>query len=415
MSEKTVIAYADWPPFARPVPIGVLSFRILRGVEVYSFTYSEAWLNTGVQYYPIGGSLLPFAGRQYPPANAKPFPILFDSAPDRWGRTLLLRRESLLTRKEGRRPRPLMESDFLLEVHDSARTGAIRFATGEDGQFLSHSDTLATPPMVRLRELEQSASMWEQHMGRSDEEKWLMQLIAAGSSLGGARPKATVADEDGSLWIAKFPSSRDVIDKGAWEMVAHDLALSVGITVPTAQVQRLSKSGTTYLSQRFDRTDGGRRAHFCSALSLLGKHDGEHGSYLELVEFIKSNSSQPQQDLEQLFRRILFNIAISNTDDHLRNHAFMLTRGGWRLSMAYDLNPDPSVPALSLAIDESDHSLDFSLALDQSPQYGLSRHQGHQILQHVLEGVSAWAQVARSYGISRQEIAVMTDSFNLGR
>lgn len=415
MSEKRVIAYADWTPFEHPIPIGVLSFRILRGVEVYSFSYSEAWLNTGVRYYPIGGSLLPFAGRQYPPANAKPFPILFDSAPDRWGRTLLLRRESLIARKEGRRSRTLMESDFLLGVHDSARIGAIRFATSEDGQFFSHSDILATPPMVRLRELEQSASMWEQYKGRSNEEKWLMQLIAPGSSLGGARPKATVADEYGNLWVAKFPSSRDVIDKGAWEMVAHDLARSVGITVPKAQVQRLSKSGTTYLSQRFDRAGGGQRIHFCSALSLLGKHDGEHGSYLELVEFIKSNSSQPQQDLEQLFRRILFSIAISNTDDHLRNHGFMLTRGGWRLSMAYDLNPDPSVHTLSLAIDETDHSLDFSLALDQSPQYGLSRHQAHQILQHVLEGVSTWDQIARSYEIPLSEISLMADSFRLSQ
>lgn len=250
-------------------------------------------------------------------------------------------------------------------------------------------------------QLEQSACTLERHRGRADEERWLLQIIAPGSSLGGTRPKAAVVDEEGHVWIAKFPSAGDGVDTGAWKMVAHDLALAAGLVVPKAQVQRASPNGTTFLSQRFDRDARGRRIHFCSALSLLEKVDGDHGSsYLELVQCIRSNATKPQQDLQQLFRRTLFSIAISNTDDQLRNHGFMLSQRGWDLSMAYDLNPDPLGGSLSLAIDEANHGLDFSLALGQ---HG------------VLDSVSRWAQVARSYGIPKQEIALMARSFNLSQ
>lgn len=412
MSERAIIVTADWDPFPTPIQVGTLYADILRGREVYSFVFTEEWLEQWALLYSLGDDLQVFSGRQYPSIPTIPFPTLFDSTPDRWGRTLIKRREAIEARRLGHRQPPLFESDYLLNVHDVSRMGALRFSLDPKGPFLYPDTPLATPPWVRLRELEQSALLLEQHAGHEEEAKWIKQLLAPGSSLGGARPKATVIDESGSLWIAKFPSAQDIHDWGAWEMVAHDLAASAAIDVPSVKIERLSDNGSTYLSKRFDRSSKGRRLHFTSALALVHGKAGE-GSYLDIAQFIKTNSSQPQQDLSQLFRRILFNIAISNTDDHLCNHGFILTSKGWKLSPAYDLNPDPYRYALSLTIDEADSSLDFSLALEQGPRYDLSSHQAAQILEEVRQSVSRWKQVAQSYDLSRSEIALMENAFNI--
>ncbi|MDY0289881.1 MAG: HipA domain-containing protein [Sphaerochaeta sp.] len=235
-----------------------------------------------------------------------------------------------------------------------------------------------------------------------------------GSSLGGARPKATVVDEQNNLWIAKFPSKNDTNDSGAWEMVIHDLASNAGIEVPSAMLETFSSHGSTFIVQRFDRTKKNERLHFASAMALLGKQDGDHeSSYLELAEFILEKSSQPERDLHQLWRRIVFNIAVSNTDDHLRNHGFFLTKTGWKLSPAYDLNPSLNSYGLSLAIDEMDNSLDFSLALKQAPLFYLSKKGAIAILEEVSASVSQWENTAKKYGLSPSECMQMESAFRL--
>lgn len=292
--------------------------------------------------------------------------------------------------------------------------GALRFKLDREGSFIAEDSPFATPPWARLRELEYGVSQLEEGPNTAEEIHWLDQLIAPGSSLGGSRPKATVADEQGNLWIAKFPSKNDTNDSGAWEMVVHDLASNAGIEVPHAMLELFSAHGSTFIVQRFDRTKANERLHFASAMALLGKQDGDHeSSYLELAEFITERSSQPEKDLHQLWRRIVFAIAVSNTDDHLRNHGFLLAKTGWKLSPAYDLNPSPNSYGLSLAIDEMDNSLDFSLALKQAPLFYLSKMEAIAILEEVSDSVSQWKSTAKKYGLSPSECIQMESAFRL--
>lgn len=282
-----------------------------------------------------------YNGRQFVPLDKAMFGFFADSCPDRWGRVLMKRREAAQAKKEDRKPRELREIDFLLGVYDESRMGALRFKLEENGPFLSDDKGMATPPWANLRTLEEAARAFDKDENALD-EKWLKQLIGPGSSLGGARPKATVQGIDGALWIAKFPSKHDEVDSGAWEMVTHDLAVMCNLDVPEAKLEKFSKLGSTFLVKRFDR-DGEKRIHFASAMTMLGKTDGASGSdgtsYLDIASFIKSNGAAPNKDLKELWKRIVFNMAVSNTDDHLRNHGFLLTSDGWRLSPLYDVNP----------------------------------------------------------------------------
>ena len=247
------------------------------------------------------------------------------------------------------------------------------------------------------------------------EEKWLKQLIAPGSSLGGARPKASVMAPDGSLWIAKFPSKHDDFNSGAWEMVAHDLAMKCGLNVPEAKVEKFSKLGTTFLVKRFDRV-GAQRIHFSSAMTMLGKKDGANAtdgsSYLEIVSFLKADGAKPKRDLEELWKRIVFSMAVSNTDDHFRNHGFILSDEGWELSPLYDVNPDIYGEYLSLNVDADNSSIDFELAVQAAPYYGIGKKYAVQEVDKIKNTVREnWKELAKKYGISRGEIERMSPAF----
>jgi len=414
MKEKTIFVFAHWEGMVEPRLVGSLFAQRGRTEEVFSFSYDASWLATNGNLYALDPDLQLFAGRQYPNPSKSTFGLFLDSSPDQWGRALMQRHQTMLDHSANIEPTHFSESDYLLGVHDVARMGALRFKLDKEGPFLAEDSPFSTPPWARLRELEYGVSQLEDNPDPAEEAQWIAQLVAPGSSLGGARPKATVADEQGNLWIAKFPSKRDTNDSGTWEMVVHELASHAGIEVPSAKLETFSTHGSTFIVQRFDRTKANERIHFASAMALLGKQDGENDtSYLELAEFITTASAQPEKDLHQLWRRIVFNIAVSNTDDHLRNHGFLLTRTGWKLSPAYDLNPSPNSYTLSLAIDEVDHSLDFSLALKQAPLYHLSNKEATSILEEVSESVSQWKQTAKKYGLSSSACMQMESAFRL--
>ena len=324
------------------------------------------------------------------------------------------RREELRARKAEEKPRKLLDSDYLLGVYDESRMGGLRFKTEVQGEFLSNEKEYATPPWTLLRELEQASIAFENDATGLD-ERWLKQLLAPGSSLGGARPKASVVAPDGSLWIAKFPSKHDDFNSGSWEMVVHNLALMCGLNVPEAKVEKFSKLGTTFLVKRFDRI-GEQRIHFSSAMTMLGKKDGANGtdgsSYLEIVSFLKANGAKPKRDLQELWKRIVFSMAVSNTDDHFRNHGFLLSDTGWELSPLYDVNPDIYGEYLSLNVDGDHSSIDFELAVESAPYYGIEENEALETVNRIKEIVrDNWRTIAGKYGINRGEIQRMSLAF----
>jgi len=326
------------------------------------------------------------------------------------------RRENARARGEKRKPRALTEWDFLLGVHDETRLGAFRFRAAPDGPFIDSDTEFAALPLTSLRELQAASLQFEQHIDDEENpeyEKWLTQLFAPGSSLGGARPKASVRDEAGNLCIAKFPSRKDTRDMGGWELVAHRLALRAGITVPEARVLRFADNPyTTFLVKRFDRTTNGRRLAFLSAMTLTQRIDGEEGaSYLELVDLLQSRGSNTKLDCEQLFRRVLFNISIHNTDDHLRNHGFFVDETGIRLSPAYDMNPSNDRKELTLAINEVETACDVAIAIDSAKDYGLSKDDAQRFLKEVQAAVGQWQEEANRLNIPKAEQDLMAEAF----
>jgi serine/threonine-protein kinase HipA len=245
--------------------------------------------------------------------------------------------------------------------------------------------------------------------------KWLNMLVHPGSSLGGARPKASVVDNNNHLWIAKFPSKMDAVNTGGWEMLANQLAREAGLNIAQGRIEKFTSKYYTYLTKRFDRTATGKRIHFASAMTLLGYSDGddflEGVSYLELTEFIIRNGARVNHDLEELWRRIAFSIAISNTDDHLRNHGFMLTDKGWTLSPAYDINPISDGQGLKLNISENDNSLEFDLAFDVIKYFRIKEKKANEIVDHIKEIVNNWRKVADSLCLPRNEQELMSRAF----
>lgn len=410
----TVEVHADLEWLDHPQRMGWLRRQGGGRGEVFSFEYDAEWLATP-NAFAFDPDLALVSGPQYPPIDRANFGIFLDSAPDRWGRVLMQRRESARARSEGRPARTLTEWDYLLGVHDETRMGALRFR-GANGAFLDSDGAQAAPPMTSLREL-QAASLKFEAQAASDDKpediRWLAQLIAPGSSLGGARPKASVRDEHGRLCIAKFPSRQDTRDVGAWELVAHRLAAKAGIEVPPTRALHFGEgAGTTFLAERFDRTPGGRRRAFVSAMTITQRSDGEPGaSYLELVDLLQSRGANTRRDCEELFRRVVFGILIHNTDDHLRNHGFILTPTGLRLAPAYDINPVPDRGELTLAINETDTHCDVGIALEASKDYGLLRSDAERIVEDVSNVVSGWHREASSLGIPKAEQALMAVAF----
>jgi serine/threonine-protein kinase HipA len=325
------------------------------------------------------------------------------------------RREAAQAHQENRRARVLNEIDYLLGVHDLYRMGALRFKRVMDGPFLDNDNKLAAPPIARLRELEHAARQVEEKSDPDDPDylKWLYMLIAPGSSLGGARPKASVIDENDALWIAKFPSRHDEYDVAAWEYVVHQLALRAGIPMSQCRIETFNGPYHTFITQRFDRAPDSR-LHFSSAMTQLGHYDGDNdASYLELAEFLVKEGSDTEGDLAQLWRRIVFNIAVSNTDDHLRNHGFIYQQGGWKLSPAYDINPITPADGLHLFITDNDNRLDFGLAMEVIDFFRLKPSQAENIQDEVLAAVRNWRADATALKIGREEQNRMADAFKV--
>lgn len=414
-AHRTIYVYADWVSLGQPTLMGLLHSTLLRGKEIFSFEYDEAWLKSrGAQ--TLDPDLGFFSGIQYLNDEKPNFGIFLDSAPDRWGRNLMDRREAATARSEGRPPKNLFETDYLLGVYDGHRMGAVRFKDSLDGSFLNSSTSMATPPWTSIRELEHASLKLEE--GTTDDAenlKWINLLLTPGSSLGGARPKASVLDENGELWIAKFPSLQDDRDIGGWEKVAYDLARNAGVNVPESVTGKFYSKKHTFLTKRFDRTPQGERIHFASAMTLLGRTDGTNyssgASYLDLAEFIMQNGASPDADLEELWRRIVFYISISNTDDHLRNHGFLLTDKGWTLSPAYDINPVPTGTGLSLNISTTDNALSIDLALEVAEYFRVSDEKSIEIISTVRSEISNWESIAEKVGIPKSERNSMAKAF----
>ncbi|WP_317124801.1 type II toxin-antitoxin system HipA family toxin [Aureibaculum luteum] len=330
--------------------------------------------------------------------------------PDTWGKTLMRRR---VAQEKKEKPRTLYEIDFLLGVYDVSRMRALRFKTDLNGSFLDKDDHSPTPPWSSIRELQAAADAFEND-NNNEIKKCLAILIAPGSSLGGARPKANILDDDKNLWIAKFPSKNDTIDKAAWEYLAYQLAIDAGITMSLSKIEKVSVKYRTFFTKRFDRHRGGR-IHFASAITMTGNTEDtirdKTSSYLEIAEFIQNYGVNIDINLAQLWWRIVFNIAISNTDDHLRNHGFILTDKGWVLSPAYDINPSIDKDGLALNIDMDNNALDFDLVKSEGEYFRLDKAQRDEIISEVLNAVSNWTNVAIKIGISTKEIELMESAF----
>jgi len=408
--------YAHWQGMATPQIMGVLKATQARAELIFSFAYDEEWLKKKNGFY-LDPNLQLFSGLQYPAAGKPNFGIFLDSSPDRWGKLLMRRREAAMARVEGRKEKVLNELDYLLGVYDGHRMGGLRFKKEKEGNFLNDNREMASPPWAALRDLEYASLQLEKDDAIDDPEymKWLSLLIAPGTSLGGARPKASVVDLNSELWIAKFPSNNDERNMGAWEKVVQELALKSGVNMAEGKAQKFNSRHHTFLNKRFDRTAQGERLHFASAMTLLGYNDGadykDGVSYLELAEFIERFGAQPTADLQQLWRRIVFYICVSNTDDHLRNHGFLLTPKGWVLSPAYDVNPEPHGKGLTLNISENDNSLSLDLAIEVADHFRLSKKEASSIIEEVEQAVGRWKATATSLQISREEQESMAAAF----
>lgn len=412
---RTVYIYADFNWLNEPLLIGELGYETLRGSDSYSFKFDNDWLR---QYGSIflSADINNYPGQQYTQPGKDIFGCFSDALPDRWGRLLLNRREQILAAEEQRPVRNLSSFDYLMGIDDFSRMGGFRFKESKDGDFINCEPSLRIPPLTDIRALVAASMEVEksEELNQLPEKKWLLQLIQPGTSLGGARPKAGVMDEQGRLCVAKFPSRHDDYDVSLWEHLSHLLAKDAGVvTAETAVI----KSGDKYhalLSRRFDRTEDGRRLHFASAMTLLGLTDGcdaktGHG-YLDIVDFILQNCCDVEDNLRQLYRRVAFNIAIGNSDDHFRNHGFLLTPSGWTLSPAYDMNPTLN-DHQALLINSTTNRADLQVLLDSSEEYMIGKKDAQDIISEVKEGVKHWRSIASRLAIAKRETDVFEQVF----
>lgn len=411
-SKTDIWVYAHWVGMKDPKCIGILSAHFGKGRKSFSFEYDKDWISSREQML-LDPDLGWYSGPQYP--NDKDnFGMFLDSMPDTWGRTLMQRREPQRAKEEGREPRKLHDIDYLLGVYDESRMGALRFKLDPSGPFLETGSGITIPPWTTLGELQEAVRIIESDEDDEHIREWILMLIAPGSSLGGARPKTNFTDTSNSLWIAKFPSKSDTIDKAAWENLAYRLALKAGIIMSESKITRLTGPYSTFLTKRFDRIKK-ERVHFASAITMTGNFEeglrDRKASYLEIAEFIKYSGSENEEDLHQLWRRIVFNISISNTDDHLRNHGFLLSNKGWRLSPAYDINPSIDKDGLSLNIDMDYNALDFDLAKSVGEYFMLNTKQMEEILTQIISVVAKWRTHANSIGIPKKEQEMMQPAF----
>lgn len=404
---KETFVYVELAGAARQV--GRLWTRVRQGRESATFQYDDAWLDNP-ERFALEPALTLGPGAHHTPAGKALFGALGDSAPDRWGRALMARAERRTARAEARAPRTLTELDYLLNVSDRSRQGALRFSAEPDGPFLAHSDADPVPPLIELPRLLAASDCINDG---EDDDELLALLLAPGSSLGGARPKASVVDADGTLAIAKFPKRDDEIDIVRWEAVALALAARAGIMVSQWRLERLDDRHALIV-RRFDR-HGEDRIPFLSAMTLLGANDGDARSYLEIADALRQHGAESRADREALWRRIVFSILISNTDDHLRNHGFLYEgTAGWRLSPAYDLNPVPvdlKPRFLATAVDLEDREASLELALSVAPYFDLDEDAARAIARDVALSVVEWRTVAARFGLPRPAIERMASAF----
>lgn len=412
---KTLYIYADFDWLKEIEPVGELGYESLRGSDSYCFTFNREWLKKHGSLL-LSDDLSNFPGQQYTQPGKDIFGCLADSLPDRWGRTLLLRREQMEAEEENRPVRRLSSFDFLTGIDDFSRMGGLRFKESPEGEFINAGPSLKIPPMTDIRTLLAAGEEIEKSEERSvlPDRKWLAQLVQPGSSLGGARPKAGVTDTGKTLYIAKFPSRKDDYDVGLWEHMAHLLAAKAGINAATTRVLTAGGKYHTLLSKRFDRTPDGRRIHFASALTLLGLSDGDNAStghgYPDMVDFIIRSCTNVEANLQELFRRVAFYICIGNSDDHFRNHGFLLTAKGWTLSPAYDINPTLNTYQ-SLLVSPTSNKADLGILLAACESYMLNRKTAERIISEVVAAVKGWRDTAKRLGIPKREMDLFAPIF----
>ena len=411
-NKTNIWVYAHLVGMPEPKCIGILSAHQAKGKKAFSFEYDKEWIKSKPQML-LDPEIQWYDGQQFSNKEQN-FGIFLDSMPDTWGRTLMKRRAAQKAREEGKPVPTLYDIDFLLGVYDENRMGALRFKLSPEGPFLDNDHEAAAPPSYSIRELQHAADIIESDADNKDVKKWIAMLMAPGSALGGARPKANIRDETGHPMIAKFPSRNDSIDKAAWEFLAYKLALKAGIEMTESKIQHIAGKHKTFFTKRFDRV-GGERVHFASAMTMTNNNEDtirdNSASYLDLAEFIQYSGANIKADLHQLWKRIIFNIAISNTDDHLRNHGFLLSDNGWILSPAYDINPSIDKDGLALNIDQHDNALDLNLAKSVGQYFQLTNEQMDTIIGEVIASVRCWKKIATEIGISRAEQELMEGAF----
>lgn len=395
---KRITVYADFDFLATPQEIGILGYEHVRGKDHFVFEYSREWLKKhgGIL---LSGDLLNVPSLQHPRSNDSVFGFVKDSFPDRWGRLLLDRRERLIAQSEGRPKRMLTNYDYLIGIEDFTRMGGIRYKSEDSEEYINASEKYLVPPIESLRALCDACHEIELAEERNElpDQRWLDQLIDPGTSLGGARPKANVIDTDGKLYVAKFPSKKDLENTELIEHFSHKLAATAGISVAKTRTIKISKDRDLLLSERFDRSSEGKRIHFASAMSLLGLEDGAGSStgngYLDIVDFILQGCVNAGKNLRELYRRVAFNVMFGNTDDHFRNHGFLLTSKGWTLSPAYDINPGEK-SYQCLLIDQYTEESDIKALLSACNNYMLEEQEASGIIEEVRTAIKDWRKTA---------------------
>ena len=412
---RKIYVYADFDWLETAVLVGELGYESLRGTDSYSFCYNHNWLRQYSDLY-LSADINNYTGLQFTQPDRDIFGCFGDALPDRWGRLLLNRREQIRAQEEKRPVRKLSSYDYLLGIDDYSRMGGFRFKESPDGEFINCDATLRIPPLTDIQVLVAASMEVEKSEERNllPDKKWLLQLVHPGTSLGGARPKAGVLNEEGELCVAKFPSRNDEYDIGLWEHLSHLLAKEAGVEAAETRAITAGEKYHTLLSKRFDRTTDGRRRHFASAMTLLGLTDGCNAQtgngYLDIVDFILQHCCNVEANLRQLYRRVAFSIAIGNSDDHFRNHGFLLTPKGWTLSPAYDLNPTFN-DHQSLLINATTNRSDLQLLLASSEEYMIGKEEATRIIEEVKDGVSQWRSMATRLGIAKREMDLFAQVF----
>jgi len=405
--EEHVYVYLDRGRM--PTLVGRLWARARKEQESASFEYDKGWLKDR-ERFSLEPALFLGPGPHHTGVGKAIFGAIGDSAPDRWGRVLMRRAERLHAKGDRRTPRTLMEIDYLLMVDDEARQGALRFAKQEGGPFLREGGASRIPPLLELPRLLAATEHFDQDKETAEDMRL---LLAPGSSLGGARPKASVRDKDGRLRIAKFPQNADRMNTVLWEAVALRLAAEAGIQVPIWSLHSVRKKSVLLLD-RFDRSVG-TRIPFLSAMSMLAANDNEAHSYMEIADTLRRHGAAPAEDLPQLWRRMVFNVLITNTDDHLRNHGFLYAGSeGWRLSPAYDLNPVVGPRVLSLAVDADDRTASLESALSVAEYFELTARNARKVAAEIGRATAKWRKEAKRVAIGKGEIEEMTPAFEHG-